>query len=74
MFLIKIPKEYPNVSQIEKSFKDLFLAYTIELSPMDKEPSVVEGSKVHKGVKEIEKLIEELQDYYSADYNCSCAR
>lgn len=74
MFLIKIPKDYSESISIEAPFKELSLAYSIETSTEVKTPCVIEGDKIHSGVIEIEKLIMELRDYYSADYNCSCAR
>ncbi len=74
MFILKFPHSYPNQEKIEDPFKDLSLAYKVETDESLTAPLVLEGTKKHEGEVAIEQLLKELQDYYGAHYNCSCAR
>lgn len=74
MFIIQIPKSYPGSEKLIEHFKELSLAYKVETMENLDLPIVLENSKSHRGIEAINILIKTLQDYYGADYNCSCAR
>ncbi|MGL1885457.1 MAG: hypothetical protein OCD76_02985 [Reichenbachiella sp.] len=74
MFIIKLPIEYSQVERVEKPFKELSLAYKIDIAIELSQPEVHEGSKKYIGLNQIDQLVEELTGYYGEHYNCSCAR